>query len=457
MTRLRDLGRCFQGVIPSVIATCSKDGVPNVTFLSQVHFVDDTHVALSFQFFNKTRRNIAENPYASVEIYDPVTLDAYTLSLRFDHSEKSGPLFEAMSARIDAIASQTGMSGVFRLQAADVYEVEALEPSVGFIEPPADDGSAVLVEPPPAHGEMRALQMVSGHLSRARDLDGLLSTLLEALNHELGFEHSMVLLADETGEKLFAVASRGYGESGVGAEVAMGEGLVGTVAERRKTLRFSSLDGELRYGRAIRHAARSAGEITHPEIPLPGLPDAQSHLAIPLVVRDRLIGVLAVEGVSPMSFADWHEEFLDIVGNQAATAIENMLLRERADEADAPATVARAPVAAPKRSRVVTFYTHDDCIFVDGEYLVRNVPGRILWRILRRYVDEGRVDVKNRELRLDTSLGLPAIKDNLESRLILLRKRLEQKCPDIRLVPKARGQLLLEVDVALELVEKSSA
>ena len=31
---------CLQGVIPSWVGTCSADGVPNVTVLSIVHYVD---------------------------------------------------------------------------------------------------------------------------------------------------------------------------------------------------------------------------------------------------------------------------------------------------------------------------------------------------------------------------------------------------------------------------------
>ena len=62
--RLSTLARCFQGVVPSLIGTADNHGVPNVTYLSQVYYVDEQHVALSCQFFNKTRRNLGENPLA---------------------------------------------------------------------------------------------------------------------------------------------------------------------------------------------------------------------------------------------------------------------------------------------------------------------------------------------------------------------------------------------------------
>jgi hypothetical protein len=459
--RLEELRHCFQGVVPALIATCGRDGEPNVTYLSQVFYVDPRHVALSCQFFNKTKRNVEENPFAAVLVYDPVSFDAWRLKLRYLRSETTGPLFDTMALRIQVIASHTGMAGVFKLISSDVYEVLALESVAGFLLPPdpvLDSTPSAQVSAGPMT-EIRGLQAVSERIARAKDLDGLLNGALLALDEMLGFAHSMVLLSDDCTRRLVAIASRGYGEQGIGAEVAQGDGTIGTVAANRRMVRITGVGGHLRYGRAVR--GRVEEEALHksklaPEIPLPGLADAQAQIALPLLAGERLVGVLAVESRDPLQFDEWDEAFLQIVANQIALGIDRM---QAADDEPEPAATPRTGAAAKSaspRSRTFTYYKSDDCVFVDGEYLVRNVPGRILWKLLARRRD-GQVEFTNRELRLDPTLGLPPVKDNLESRLILLRKRLVEKCPDVRLVPVRRGRFALELDCKVELVEKETA
>jgi predicted pyridoxine 5'-phosphate oxidase superfamily flavin-nucleotide-binding protein len=136
--RLSDIARCFEGIIPAEIATASADGVPNVTHLSRVDLVDDERVVLSNQFFSKTVRNLAENPFGCVVVIDPVTFDSYKLLVQYERTERRGPLFERLRRDVDAIAALTGMEGVFKLRSADVYRVLELERVPAAVHEDAD-------------------------------------------------------------------------------------------------------------------------------------------------------------------------------------------------------------------------------------------------------------------------------------------------------------------------------
>jgi adenylate cyclase len=456
---LEKLASCFQGLIPATLYTCSKAGIPNVAYLSHVDYVDSEHVALSHQFFNKSRANIMENPQAFIRLYDPDTLQCYELRLRYVGSETSGPLFESMALRIEAIASHSGLKGIFKLIAADIYEVQSIEKAaagIGSREPAVQTprGAEALFT-------MKALQEISDRIRRSENLEDLLDSILAALDDIFGFDHSLILLAGEQEDKLVTIGSRGYAASGVGSEVGFGEGLIGMVAEARSPIRISGLLQDLLYAKAVRERAQEEGVCSRvQQIPLPGLPQPESQLGVPLLVRNELIGVLYIESDIPYRFHEEDKAYIDVLGNYLAIAIQNELLHERsADEvaeAVAPASAefrkrSKKPDAVPRRE--ICYYRGDECILLDGDYLIRGLPAKLLWKILSEYKSEGRIAFTNRLLRLDKSLRLPSYRDNLESRLLLLRRRLEQRCPDIRLVPTARGRFTLKIGCETALKE----
>ena len=164
--------------MPAVVATCSSSGEPNVTYLSQVYFVDEGHVALSCQFFNKTAKNVAENPFACVAALRLRSRSRPTeLDLRFDHSETAGPLFDddGRAHRRDRVAHRHG--GVFKLLSADVYEVLVGRGSIEGLPrsgraPPATAPAGRSSRAPRPPGDL-----VHGS-NRGRSLDALLATLL---------------------------------------------------------------------------------------------------------------------------------------------------------------------------------------------------------------------------------------------------------------------------------------
>jgi hypothetical protein len=84
-------------------------------------------------------------------------------------------------------------------------------------------------------------------------------------------------------------------------------------------------------------------------------------------------------------------------------------------------------------------------VFIDDVYLTKGMPGRIFYKLLQLYVQQRRQDFTNKEIRLDPALKLPEFQDNLEARLILLRRRLEERTDVVRLEHVGRGRLRLTV------------
>jgi len=434
---------CFEGAIPSVIATCAADGTPNAAYLSQVHFVDNEHVALTFQFFNTTRANVLANPRAAVQVIDPNSAAHYRLDLEYLRTENDGPLFEHMKARLAGIASHTGMSKVFRLQGADVYRVIEVEALPG----------QVLPCPAPRRSVLAALRACSQSLAACTDLSGLLDTALACLAAEFDIAHAMVLMSSERGDRLYTVASRGYAESGIGSEIALGEGVIGVAARERTPIRIGYMAREYLYSRAVRESisAGQADRDLETEIPLPGLRESHSQLAVPIHLGERLLGVLYVESPQDMRFTYEDEDALVALAGQLAAT---MALLEPGDElGDTEAVMRTSGGALSGNAVTVRHYAANDSVFIGDDYLIKGVAGAIFRALLRDYVDHRRTEFTNRELRLHPDIRLPELSENLEARLILLQRRLAERCDYLRIEKTGRGRLRLCVDRPVTLVE----
>ena len=442
MTELDEIRDSLEGVVPGVVSTCAPDGTPNVCYISQVEYVDREHVALSFQFFNKTRQNVLANPHAVAAVMDPESAAVHRLYLGYLRTETAGPVFERMRAKLASIANATGMAEVFRLRGADIYRVERIEPMPGKVLPKASRRRG-----------LSALRACSDALSRAKDLGQLIDGLLEGLAAHFGIEHAMVLAIDRAGGRFYALASRGYGDSGVGAEIPLDVGAVGIAASARVPIRLAHAAADYAYVRAIRETAAkdplwaSRLELA---IPFPGLPDPHSQLAVPIEIDGNVLGVLYVESAEQRRFSHEDEDALVTLARQLGLSMRGYDV----EEAVPPSA---GPTPSVGRPLVVKYFPENGSIFCDEEYLIRGVAGAILWKLLGHHLREGRSEFSNRELRLDRALGLPEIADNLEARLLLLERRLQDKQTGLTLRRTERGRFSLLVNRSVTLSELGSS
>ena len=148
------------------------------------------------------------------------------------------------------------------------------------------------------------------------------------------------MLIDEVGERLYTVGSRGFDAESVGAEVFVGDGLIGIAAARCEPMRVGGLGQMTKYARSMReqfeaHRDHGAGR----GVPMPRSGATDSRLVAPAMSAGELVGVLVVDSNRMVAFGDADERVLTIVGSLFASALERVRMLEREEEPVEPSTL----------------------------------------------------------------------------------------------------------------------
>ncbi|MFD2265206.1 GAF domain-containing protein [Lacibacterium aquatile] len=429
---LRDLRPCFEGVIPSIIATVDADGMPNVSYLSQVFFVDERHVALSNQYFTKTLANIRRTGKATVVVVDGRTGGQHELDVSFRRSETTGELFDRMDAHLRALYFGSDLGKVMVLRSADIYEVTAVR---SVFAPPATLG---FPDPAPQPGRLELAASLAMTVAQEPDFDRQMDRVLDGLTRCFGFPHVMVLVTDEATRSLTTLASRGYEHVGVGAQVPCGQGAIGIAAQASQAVRICDMSRGRRYVSAVVGVPEEQGRV----IPLPDIHEPNSLLAVPMIWQGQMRGVIFSESSQRFGFTHEDEAAVTLIASQLAAGLAALA----EDELPEQPTTPELPVEKGEQgSFTLRYFDYDDSVFIDDAYVIKGLPGRLLYHFLCCHRDSGRRDFTNREIRLHADLKLPDLKDNLETRLILLRRRLEERDAPVRLERPGRGLIRLDL------------
>jgi hypothetical protein len=336
------------------------------------------------------------------------------------------------------------MAGVFRLRGVDVHRVLRCA-QVG--------GQSAGAAAPGRQDPLLALEELSRRLAACRDYEDATAAALDGLDDLFGFAPATLLVREPGAERLFAVSGNGHAAS-AGAEVAIGEGVIGTAASTGQVICVPNLARSRVMQAALREQLAAREGPVGEEIPLPGLPGAQSVAAVPIEASGAVTGVLYLESERSGAFGPHNQRLLRVVGRHLGAVLSGLGEEAEAAPAGEPQAGLGTGEGPAGPTVTVTYYPLDDSVFVDDAYVIKGAAGRILWKMLGEQAASGRTEFTNRELRLDESLGLPAGANNLEARLLMLRKRLAGGGFKLELERVGRGRLELLAAGRLRLKQK---
>lgn len=160
------------------------------------------------------------------------------------------------------------------------------------------------------------LHEASRHLAGILDRGELLRRVGQLLRRLVAHRYFHVFLWNEERQQLETIFVAGHDRPDVSITLPLGIGVCGTAAALRQTLRVPDVSREPRF--------RSCGMVT-----------VKSELAAPMVVEDRLVGVLDLESDQIDAFCASDERLLGTLAATVAIALENVRLVERLREDEA--------------------------------------------------------------------------------------------------------------------------
>jgi len=155
---------------------------------------------------------------------------------------------------------------------------------------------------------LETLAEIGREMSSILDLDALLTRIASLTKRLVDYRTFGILLLNENSQDLEMKLAVRYGKGAESRHVRLGEGLVGWSALHREAVLVSDVSKDPRYINMV--------------------DDARSELVIPMLIKDRCIGVFDLESPELDAFTKEHKELLTLLASQAAVAIDNARLYE---------------------------------------------------------------------------------------------------------------------------------
>ncbi len=178
------------------------------------------------------------------------------------------------------------------------------------------------------------------------DLDTLLHRVAELVRRVIHYEIFAILLLNEKTQELRVRFQIGHPPDAERMRIKLGQGITGLAAQRREPVLVNDVLRDSQY--------------------VGSMAEVRSELAVPLIVKNRVIGVIDIEAPQPNYFTEEHKRLLSLVASRIAIGIENARLYTRV------AKQARTLGVLNEISRELTSILHlDELLQRIGELLTR--------------------------------------------------------------------------------------
>ncbi len=155
---------------------------------------------------------------------------------------------------------------------------------------------------------LETLAEIGREMASILDLDQLLTRIASLTKRLIDYRTFGILLLNEQSRELEMKLAVSYGKGAEKRHMKLGEGLVGWAALHKEPVLVSDVSTDPRYVNLVE--------------------DARSELVIPMLIKDRCVGVFDLESPEVNAFTKEHKELLTLLASQAAVAIENARLYE---------------------------------------------------------------------------------------------------------------------------------
>ncbi|MGG1675391.1 response regulator transcription factor [Neobacillus sp. NRS-1170] len=277
------------GVVPSTLITSDRQGIPNITNISRVWFVDREHVAVANHMLNKSIHNLTENSRAFIRTMDTTTFSTWELDVEYIGPSSDAGIFAEMQKQYEILSMILETQKPLTVHCAEIFRVLAA----------------------------RVCEEENSHLLSKTDL---YNPILEQLERKFGWDTSAVWVVEDYEQSLELATVKGFGEE---SEALILKRVAKLSLEQEKPIRIFNIRSQYQYAlTTILHQQNENGIFSYEDFRKLN----HHYIAIPIKEDNgKIIAIISSQTDDGIKFSLFNDEFLRFASRHLSQLIESLV------------------------------------------------------------------------------------------------------------------------------------